>query len=101
MKKKYLVIGDYVISKNDGQRHYVSAKELVSLYGVDKRECELFDKLTPRNPRDIIVGNLIILGPLYNGNYREYLEKSNAQQTVQGRVMFNQNETEALTLDAN
>lgn len=72
MNKKYLVIGDWVF-KNDGQRHYVSAKELVRLYGVDKKECVLFEKNPPDNPRNVEVGGLYILGPRYAGDYKEYL----------------------------
>lgn len=73
MIKKYLVIGDYVISKSDGQRHYVTAKELVKLYGVKPSECELFETREPRDPRKVNT-NLIVLKPLYNGDYSTYLD---------------------------
>jgi hypothetical protein len=73
VKKKYLVIGDYVTS-DDGDRHYVSARELVRLYGVNIKECELFDQISPRSPRETSTGGLFVLGPLKDGKYSEYLK---------------------------
>lgn len=34
---KFLVIGGYVVSPNDGEVHFVSAYELCRLYGLDPR----------------------------------------------------------------
>lgn len=73
MNRKFLVIGDYIISENDGDRHYISAKQLVRLYNLKKGEYELFDH--DRNPRDISTSGKIILGPLRNGNYLEYIKQ--------------------------
>ncbi len=49
--KKYIVIGGYVNSRTDGQRHYVNAMELCRLYKVHPSECLLVEE---RNPRDLI-----------------------------------------------
>jgi hypothetical protein len=39
VKAKYLVYPGYVISKNDGEKHYISFMKLIELYRVDPREC--------------------------------------------------------------
>jgi hypothetical protein len=41
--KKYLVIADYVRSKNDGDRHYIGCNKLMNLYGVHAEECICLD----------------------------------------------------------
>ena len=38
-KIKYVVFPGNVISKTDGQLHYIPAYDLISLYGVDPKEC--------------------------------------------------------------
>lgn len=43
MKLKYVICPGTVISKTDGQRHYVGAMQLMRLYGVDQRECEIHE----------------------------------------------------------
>lgn len=43
MKIKYVLCPGYVTSKNDGQRHYVGYHELTNLYGVELRECVVFE----------------------------------------------------------
>jgi hypothetical protein len=44
LSKRYIVIGGYVRSRNDGDVHYIEAVELVSLYGVNPAECILVDR---------------------------------------------------------
>jgi hypothetical protein len=68
--KKYLVIGEYVRSKVDGDMHYVSAPELARLYGVNPEEC-IFDRSEYFN-KGFRKGceNLIVLRPRYDGKYR-------------------------------
>ena len=34
---KFLVIGGYVVSPNDGEVHFISARKLCELYGLDPR----------------------------------------------------------------
>jgi hypothetical protein len=73
--KKYLVIPDYIISKNDGQRHYISCNKLVQLYGVDEGECVFVESSSTGKMTDSIeynkkrYGNLIELKPKHSGNY--------------------------------
>lgn len=72
--KKYLVIGGYVRSKNDGQKHYIPAHRLVDLYNVSPSECILTDSkdmdraLCGIHPNDR--SKLIRLFPRYDGDYR-------------------------------
>jgi hypothetical protein len=40
---KYVVCPGGVISKNDGQKHYIGPMQLIKLYGVDPRECEIYE----------------------------------------------------------
>lgn len=73
MNKKYLVIADYVTSKNDGDRHFINCHQLMRLYSVNPDDCiclDSGDKSVPpvswykeRNP------SLIELRPKFNGNY--------------------------------
>jgi len=66
MKKKYLILPDWVRSMHDGQEHFISADELVRLYGVNKAECQvcrstLHSRISPPG--------LIVLRPRYDGDY--------------------------------
>lgn len=68
MLKKYLVIPDYVVSKNDGDEHFVSAADLIRLYGVHPKECVLAVGKT----KELIAyfyRDLIKLTPKYDGDY--------------------------------
>lgn len=62
MTKKYLLLPGYVRSKTDGQSHYVSADQLVRLYGVDWRECVVGVDVPE-------LDKLIVLMPRRDGNY--------------------------------
>lgn len=39
MKKKYAILPGYVFSRSDGDRHFITAKQLIQLYGVNPAEC--------------------------------------------------------------
>lgn len=60
---KYVIHPGFVISKNDGDRHYVTANQLIRLYGVNPRECLVAGRTAL--PSD----DLIHLHPQYSGNY--------------------------------
>lgn len=66
MEKKYLLCPGYVISQNDGDRHFIGADELARLYGVPMSECSIFDERIQmiRN-----TDGLIQLHPRSNGDY--------------------------------
>lgn len=67
---KYLVIGGYVISHSDGDRHYVNAKELVRLYGLDMNECCLLEGGDKEDLRGTRTKDYVVLRPRYDGNYQ-------------------------------
>jgi hypothetical protein len=64
---KYLVCPGIVISKSDGDKHYISASDLIRLYKVNPLECKIV------NSRESSAGldwsKYIILRPRTDGNY--------------------------------
>jgi hypothetical protein len=54
IKKKYILIPDYVISRTDGDLHYVDAMQLARLYNVPLSECIV----VKGRPRDWLGRNL-------------------------------------------
>lgn len=76
-QKKYLVIPGNIRSRNDRGIHYISANQLMQLYGVNPRECliyddkrALFDRITGDHQNKEIFDGLIKLTPRVDGNYR-------------------------------
>lgn len=71
MKKRYLIIGGSVISKNDGDKHYINAARLALLYHVNPDECVFCENKYPHdmeiNPKNRT--DLIILRPRYDEDY--------------------------------
>jgi len=74
---KYLVIPDWVVSKTDGQFHYINADKLIKLYNVDRRECKIIGESKPECRSRIYESrlldqykDLIKLAPRYDGNYK-------------------------------
>jgi hypothetical protein len=63
---KFLVYPDYVFSKNDGDRHFISGSSLMHLYGVSKEECKV---ITKEGDLDGLRGTYTVLVPRYNGDY--------------------------------
>lgn len=65
--KRFLVFPGHVFSKNDGDRHYIGAGDLMRLYGVNPRDCLVVRSLT-----DLIGikrADYTELRPRYDGNY--------------------------------
>ena len=65
--KKYAIHPGYVVSKFDGDEHYITFSQLVILYGLDHRECINW------NEREEITrkrDDYIHLYPKYDGNYK-------------------------------
>ena len=68
--KKFLVIGGYVISKNDGDIHYVSAYKLCELYGLDPHAPNV--RLASGNCPESLYGyddSWTVLTPRSSGDY--------------------------------
>lgn len=66
---RYVVFPGYVISQSDGQRHYVNAKELIGLYGIDPNDCIIIDRTNPASPVYKERQGDIRLVPKANGDY--------------------------------
>lgn len=62
--KKYMLCPVYVISKNDGQMHWINAARLAELYRVPISEC-----IQEKDTRGMYTGDLIRLSPKFDGNY--------------------------------
>ena len=72
--KKYILIGGQMMSKSDGDIHYVSATKLCKLYRLNLEECYFYEDDNPSYKREIrgLRHNnpeLKILFPRYNGDY--------------------------------
>ena len=67
--KKYILIGDYIDSKNDRDRHYISPHRLCELYNVNPDECIFIKHPEDRELETIDKDNFIVLTPRYDGNY--------------------------------
>lgn len=74
MAYKYVICPGFVQSKNDRQRHYISATQLMRLYGVKPHECLIHEPQpwwTPAQHRmaEEQQKDLPRLGPRYHGDY--------------------------------
>ena len=64
---KILICPGYVISQTDGDRHFITGKQLVNLYQIDFRKHEVRE--LKKEDRILSYNGFVILGPLYDGNY--------------------------------
>ncbi len=64
-EKHFLIVPNYVISKYDGQEHFISEHKLMQLYGVEMRECVI--SCCPQGHRE--EEGLLWLEPSYEGDY--------------------------------
>lgn len=64
MIKRYILRPGWIFSRNDGDRHYISAPQLAQLYGVSMQECFI-----ARDETSLTDTALIALEPRYDGNY--------------------------------
>jgi len=75
--KKYVCVGGYVVSKSDGDRHYINADKLMRLYGLSPSNCDRVEEKDEFlywrqfNP-DCAYGRPIKLSPRYDGRYDLY-----------------------------
>ncbi len=70
---KYAVHPDYIRSRTDQQMHFITAKELMHLYGADPQECLVIQSSTPQGLEALEARakamDLIHLQPRYDGDY--------------------------------
>jgi hypothetical protein len=64
--KKYLICPGMVTSKRDGDKHYITADQLIRLYKVNPSECVVMPKNNKGYRPD---DELIVLSPDYSGQY--------------------------------
>lgn len=70
--KKYVCIGGEVISKTDGDRHYVNADKLMRLYGLNPDICdrvEAKDEILYWRKFNSAYGRPIALRTRFDGRY--------------------------------
>jgi len=67
--KKYLVIPGEITSKSDGEEHFISAIDLMSLYNVNPKECVI--QSFPFSTLGLDVSKYTVLRPRYDGNYED------------------------------
>jgi hypothetical protein len=79
LSKKYLVIPGEVVSQNDGQTHFISAQQLIKLYGVDKRDCVI---VSPKSIAINFYEDLIKLTPKEDGNYQLHTNSVKFMRTL-------------------
>lgn len=65
---KYVLIPGHILSRTDGDEHYISAAKLAELYGVDLKECDV--KYYDQRDFGKTFEDLIKLTPRSDGNYR-------------------------------
>jgi len=70
MLKKYMVHPGFVTSK-DGDRHWISARKLMELYGVPPSLCIIFDNRDTESYSGLISRELTYLYPRNDGKYKK------------------------------
>lgn len=66
---RYLLCPGHVMSKTDGQYHYVGAHDLAQLYGVQMDQCEVRPERMMARFGWRPTAGVIELHPRYDGNY--------------------------------
>jgi len=67
---RYVLFPGFIISKYDGDSHYITARQLAELYGVDIRKCLIIYRDRPESHRGYHKSDDDIeLYPDYHGNY--------------------------------
>lgn len=68
--KKYVLLGNTIRSRADGDVYYISAARLVELYGLRRSECIMVEYRELEQKYRTIPEGLQWLGPRYDGNYQ-------------------------------
>lgn len=67
--KKYVCVGGFITSKNDGDRHYVGPHTLAVFYNINPKECFFAKDENDPLLLSIRTEELIYLQPRFDGNY--------------------------------
>lgn len=76
--KKYALIGGWVISRYDGERHYIPANRLLRLYKLHTKDCVVFSSELHMRGHDM--SKYICLYPRSDGNYESNAESFTDEQ---------------------
>lgn len=80
--KKYVLVGGWVFSRADDQRHYIPAGRLRELYGLPPRDCIFTERGSMSvDEEDAAVASwenrgYVVLFPVYSGNYAGELARA-------------------------
>jgi len=69
MSKKYAIHPGQVQSKSDGEIHFISAYQLMDLYGLARSECVIWDTRKPSSYAGLDPDDYVHLYPIYDGDY--------------------------------
>jgi len=82
---KYIVRPGYVFSRSDGDRHYISAGQLMNLHRVTISECIIYRGKEDRYKLIGFKRKLINLFPRADGQYKKYNQPLHVDR--QGRLI--------------
>lgn len=68
--KKYVVVPGFVTSRNDFERHFISAAQVIKLYGVDPKACVILVTSGEIELSKSGFAHLIVLRPRDDGKYK-------------------------------
>ena len=69
MDKIYFCYGGHIISQNDGDRHFVTARQVAELYGLNIRQQNVKLITQRAQEADANLENVVKLYPKSNGDY--------------------------------
>ncbi len=67
-RPRYVLCPGWIMSKNDGDWHYIGAAKLAHCYGVNLRNCLI--KLPGQTLHPGFYTGMVFLEPRYDGDYR-------------------------------
>lgn len=88
MDKKYLVFSGSVVSRYDGDSHWITARKVGELYKLNPEECVFAD---PKYPEEYIGyrnQNLIELHPRSDGDYKLHEEETRELSRVRREEIY-------------
>lgn len=102
---RYCIHPGPITSKNDGEQHFISAAQLMGLYGVPRRECIIDQTEWKRSPDGgyhidpdspyyphVPPQGAICLGPLFHGDYRQTLAELEGRPHLFDRPDYSAND---------
>lgn len=69
-RKRFLMVGEHVVSARDGQTHYIDPARLVNLYKIPRQYCVLHGRESFEHALSLDLNEYTVLRPIADGNYR-------------------------------